>query len=140
MLRLTVIAALLALPVTAVAQVSPADRQAETGKPPERVRSVTLTAGQKCPASTSDEVVVCQTLDEPYRLPKGFRDSPVTAANQSWVNRADALDDIGRTAGGLPDTCSPVGTGGQTGCFQARARAYAADKREAADAARRPAP
>jgi hypothetical protein len=39
------------------------------------------------------------------------------------------VDQVGRVAGGLPDTCSPVGTGGQSGCALSANRAYAADKR-----------
>jgi hypothetical protein len=46
------------------------------------VRSVTLGVGQKCPQSTSTEIVVCSTLDQPYRIPKQFRDSgPIPAQN-----------------------------------------------------------
>ncbi|WP_334004542.1 hypothetical protein [Sphingomonas aerolata] len=87
-------------------------------------------AGQKCPTSTNGEIVVCSTLDQPYRIPKELRDTaPIAAQNQSWVNRAATVDQVGRVAGGLPDTCSPVGTGGQSGCALARARAYSAERR-----------
>ena len=123
MLRLVTAAALLLTPALAAAQ---------SGQPPQRIRNVQITQGQKCPPSTRDEVVVCSTLEEPFRIPSELRDDgPVAAANQSWVNRAADLDQTSRVAGGLPDTCSPIGTGGQTGCFQARARAFAAEKRAA---------
>lgn len=119
MLRLFLSAALLATPAITVAQDSP-----------QRIRNVQIQRGQPCPKSTPDEVVVCSTLEEPYRIPKGLRDDgEVAPAQQSWVNQAAALDETSRVAGGLPDTCSTVGTGGQTGCFQARAKAYAAEKR-----------
>ncbi len=131
MLRLVLSAAIM-VPVASAAQERPAvDAQAETGQPPQRIRSITLKKGEKCPQSSADEVVVCSSLDQPYRLPKGLRDRPIPAANQSWVNRAQTVDEVGRVAGGLPDTCSPVGTGGQSGCALATARAYAADKRAA---------
>ena len=122
MLRIVLTAALIALPTLAVAQTTPA---------PKRYRSVELRQGERCPASTADEVVVCKTLDEPYRIPSGLRDDGAAqaAANQSWVNRTAEADQVGRVAAGLPDTCSPVGTGGQSGCALATARAYAADKR-----------
>jgi len=146
MFRLTLIAALLATPALASAQTAPAapaaqeqgqeqgqDQGSETGQPPQRIRSVTLGAGQKCPASSTGEIVVCSTLDQPYRIPKELRDDgPIAAQNQSWVNRAATADEVGRVAGGLPDTCSPVGTGGQSGCSQMRARAFAAERRAAA--------
>ncbi len=142
MFRLTLIAALLATPALASAQTAPAAPAAQeqgqeqgsaTGQPPQRIRSVTLGAGQKCPASSTGEIVVCSTLDQPYRIPKELRDDgPIAAQNQSWVNRAATADEVGRVAGGLPDTCSPVGTGGQSGCSQMRARAFAAERRAAA--------
>lgn len=128
MFRPIAFAALLVASAPALAQ------EAQTGTTPERIRSVTLTGDQKCPESTAEEVVVCSRIDpdEQYRVPKELRDSAeVPAQNQSWVNRAATADQIGRVAGGLPDTCSPVGTGGQTGCALALNRAYAAEKKAA---------
>ena len=84
------------------------------------IRDVTLAAGQPCPKAANDEVVVCRTLDEPYRIPKTLRNAgPIAPTNQSWVNRAATIDEVGRKAGGLPNTCSPIGSGGQTGCTAA---------------------
>ena len=124
MFRTAVLAALIAFPATAFAQ------EAQVGTPPQRIRSVTLTGDQACPKSTAGEVVVCSTLDQPYRIPKQLRDDkPIAAQNQSWVNRAASMDQLGRVAGGLPDTCSAVGTGGQSGCFLARNNAYAQERR-----------
>jgi hypothetical protein len=135
MFRIVVLAALVALPALASAQQAAPTQaaQAESGQPPQRIRNVTLTAGQACPKGAGDEIVVCQTLDQPYRIPKSLRDDkPIAAQNQSWVNRAASLDEIGRVAGGLPDTCSAVGTGGQSGCSLARAKAYSAERRATA--------
>ena len=132
MLRILAIAALLSLPAVASAQTAPAtDKQAESGKPPERIRNVTINPNEACPASTSDEIVVCSTLVEPYRIPKALRNPrKKDAASQSWVNRAATMDEVGRRAGGLPDTCSPVGSGGQTGCTAMMLQQYAAEKAE----------
>ena len=132
MLRIIAIAALLSLPAVASAQTAPAtDKQAESGKPPARIRNVTINPNEACPASTSDEIVVCSTLVEPYRIPKALRTPPKKdAASQSWVNRAATMDEVGRRAGGLPDTCSPVGSGGQTGCTAQMIQQYAAEKAE----------
>ena len=128
MLRILVLAALVATPVAAVAQTESSTVQ--------RVRSVTLKPGEKCPASSAEEIVVCGTIDQPYRIPKQFRnDGPIAAQNQSWVNRADTMTDVSRVAGGLPDTCSTVGSGGQTGCALATNRAWRAEKRAQAQAA-----
>ena len=116
----------LALPAATIAQ----DRQAESGQPPQRIRDVTLTAGQRCPAGTATEVVVCHTLDNPYRIPKSLRnDGPIPPANQSWATRTQMVDQVGRVAGGLPDTCSAVGTGGQSGCAMQTNQQWAAEQR-----------
>ena len=122
MLRLALAAALIAVP-------SLAEAQAASGQVPQRIRSVTITRGQACPKSTGNEVVVCSTLDEPYRIPPALREPANPAATQSWVNRQATIDDVGRVAGGLPDTCSPVGTGGQSGCALAINKQFAAEKR-----------
>lgn len=127
MFRTAVLAALIAFPAMASAQ----DAQVDT--PPQRIRSVTLTGDQQCPKSSGGEIVVCSTLDQPYRIPKSLRDDkPIAAKNQSWVNRAATMDQVSRVAGGLPDTCSAVGTGGQSGCFMQRNQAYAAERRASA--------
>lgn len=140
MLRTLAIAVTLAsLPVAGFAQTAEKNaatvaRQAESGKPPLRIRSVTLTGNQTCPKATDPdaEIVVCARQGEPYRIPKELRDDkPIPAQNQSWVNRTAVADDVGRRAAGLPDTCSPTGSGGQTGCAMLRAQQYAAEKAEA---------
>ncbi len=136
MFRPLLFAALIALPGLAAAQTAPAPADgASSGTPPQRVRAVTLGAGQKCPQSSDTEIVICSTLDQPYRIPKQFRDSgPIPAQNQAWGNRAATVDQVSRVAGGLPDTCSPVGSGGQSGCALATNRQWAAERRAQRDA------
>ncbi len=141
MLRtLTVAILFAAIPAAGIAQTAPTtpttteSAQAESGKPPQRIRSITLTGNDKCPQPTNpdEEIVVCARVGEPYRIPKELRDDkPIPAQNQSWVNRAALADDVGRRAGGLPDTCSPTGSGGQTGCAKLRAEQFAAERAEA---------
>jgi hypothetical protein len=131
MLRVALAALALTLPTIASAQVTSAG---ETGRVPERVRSVVLQGNDKCPAAVGDEVVVCSRInpEEQFRIPKELRNSAEPAAkNQSWVNRTAVAEATSRTAAGLPDTCSPVGTGGQSGCALMLNRAFAADKRAA---------
>lgn len=139
MSRILVALALLALPGTAFAQstagpaaptTSSSQQQAESGQPPKRIRDFTLAAGQPCPPAEAGEVVVCHTLDDPYRIPKPLRDQhPIAAQNQSWVNRTATADEVGRRAGGLPDTCSPVGSGGATGCTAQMLRQWTAEQK-----------
>ncbi|WP_085810641.1 hypothetical protein [Sphingomonas sp. TZW2008] len=149
--RASVLAPLLAaafvLPAAASAQAQDAPMQdfsqAETGQPPQRIRQVTLQGAEQCPKAAADEIVVCSRINpnEQYRVPKELRTPPeIPAQNQSWVNRAAAVDQVGRVAGGLPNTCSPVGTGGQTGCAIVAARNYAAEKRQAKREAEQAAP
>jgi hypothetical protein len=100
MLRPFAVALLLAtVPTATVAQSAPQAstteaKQAESGKPPLRIRSVTLTGNEPCPqASNPDqEIVVCARVGEPYRIPKALRDQkPIPAQNQSWVNRVAVM-------------------------------------------------
>jgi hypothetical protein len=97
----------------------PQDEQlAASSTPPQKVRSVTVTGDKPCPKSSAGEIVVCSRAnpDEKFRIPPKFREAPHPAANNSWTNRAALIDEVSREAGGLPNTCSVNGAGGQTGC------------------------
>jgi hypothetical protein len=110
--RLLVAAALLASPAVAQNQDKSTPQD-----PPKRVRSILLYGDEKCPtAQDPDEIVVCASGgDSPYRIPKRFRDEPKEdAKSQAWTNRMEYVEQVNRA--GLPNSCSPVGTGGQTGC------------------------
>ena len=122
----------IAMIMLAVAGAAAAQTPQATDAPPQRIRSVTLAPGETCPPSTGDEVIVCYQGGNPYRIPPALRRTEIPAANQSWANRAATVDQVSRVAGGLPNTCSPVGTGGQTGCFLQRNQAYGAERRERA--------
>lgn len=109
-----------------------------TSAPPTKIRSITLTPGAKCPESTNGEIVVCQTLDEPYRIPKALRSVAPTAANRTWASRVAGLEDAAREASGVPDSCSTTGTGGQTGCTQQLIQRWQAERRETQQDRRNP--
>jgi len=117
--------------LVAVALLFPGAASAqEKGAPPQRIRSVTLQKGERCPPAAGDEVVVCSTLGDPYRIPGPLRQSgPIPARNNAWANRASVLADVSRTAGGVPNSCSPIGTAGQTGCALGAAREWAEQRR-----------
>ena len=99
---------------------------------PERISTLVVYGNDPCPRSKDDEIVVCarQPENERYRIPKALRGKKKEEVAQSWLARAETLDMVSRK--GTPDSCSPIGTGGQTGCFRQfldRARAErAADK------------
>ncbi|UZK67102.1 hypothetical protein [Sphingomonas sp. M1-B02] len=97
--------------------------------PPRRVRSILVYGDEKCPTSEDpDEIVVCANAGEsPYRIPKQFRDQPKEGAtSQAWTNRVETIEEVNRA--GLPNSCSPIGTGGQTGCTRAAIRQWYQEK------------
>ncbi|MGK6357091.1 hypothetical protein ACMGDH_17920 [Sphingomonas sp. DT-207] len=120
--NLLIAASLLAVPAAAQDQSTP---QA----PPNRVRSVILYGDEQCPKpSGPDEVVVCANAgDSPYRIPKQFRDQPdESSAASAWTRRVETVEEVNRA--GLPNSCSPVGTGGQTGCSRQFLQQWAQDR------------
>jgi hypothetical protein len=120
--RLLIATALLATP--ALAQDKP-----EQKGPPQRIRSVMLYGDEQCPKPESDdEIVVCANGgDSPYRIPKQFRGQPKEGpGSTSWARRAEVVEEVNRA--GLPNSCSPIGTGGQTGCTRAFIRQWAQER------------
>jgi hypothetical protein len=82
--------------------------------------SVVVYGNDPCPQGKNDEIVVCarEPESERYRIPKRFRGKKQDAApGNSWANKTRSTEDASRMAAGLPDTCSAIGSGGQTGCF-----------------------
>jgi hypothetical protein len=122
--RLMIATALLAAPALAQTQ----DQAAPEG-PPKRVRSILLYGQESCPKPANpDEIVVCSNAgDSPYRIPKRFRDQPKQdAPSTSWSRRMEVVEEVNRA--GLPNSCSPVGTGGQTGCTRQMLQQWYQDK------------
>lgn len=116
-------AALLVLPTAAAAQ-EPADDL--------KVNQLIVYGADSCPASTDDEIIVCarKPESERYRIPENLRSNPNDRRNETWADRAYELQYIGRTGTG---SCSTVGPGGFTGCFndlvrEARAERAARDE------------
>jgi hypothetical protein len=87
--------------------------------PPQRIATMLVFGNDACPRSSADEVVICarQPESERYRIPKRFRGRQYNAARDgSWAGTARVLEYVSRQ--GLPDSCSPGGTYGQSGCFR----------------------
>lgn len=91
--------------------------------PPRRTVSAVVYGNDPCPASRDGEIVVCarQPESERYRVPKRFREARARAqpGSNAWGNKVATLDQVGRTSSGVPDSCSAVGSGGQSGCYRA---------------------
>ncbi|WP_245824526.1 hypothetical protein [Sphingomonas azotifigens] len=122
--RLMLATALLAAPAFAQTQ-----DQTTPEAPPKRVRSILLYGDQSCPKPANpDEIVVCSNAgDSPYRIPKRFRDQPKEdAPSTSWSRRMEVVEDFNRA--GMPNSCSAVGSGGQTGCTRQMLQQWYQDK------------
>jgi len=93
---------------------------ADAADPPsQRTVSVVVYGDDPCPRATGgDEIVVCARRpdNERYRIPKELRKKEERPSEVSWASRVAGLEDAQRYT--RPDSCSPVGTWGQTGCFQ----------------------
>lgn len=88
--------------------------------PPPRITTLVVYGDDPCPRSRDDEIVVCarQPESDRYRIPRELRGKRKKGdiPTQSWVERARTLDMVSRK--GLPNSCSPHGSGGQTGCMR----------------------
>lgn len=101
------------------AAVGPAAAKVTEGAPPTRISTLVVYGNDPCPKSSDDEIVVCarQPENERYRIPKSVRKQEYNAARDgSWAGTARVLEYVSRQ--GIPNSCNPVGSFGQTGCFQ----------------------
>ena len=82
----------------------------------ERINTLIVYGDDPCPPSTEEEIIVCarKPEGERYRIPEDLRDDPNDPKNESWSQKATELQYVGRTGIG---SCSPVGPGGASGCF-----------------------
>ncbi len=99
--------------------LAPFQTQAQAADPPERISTLVVYGNDPCPRSAPDEIVVCarQPESERYRIPKPLRKREYNEARDgSWAGTAKVLEYVSRQ--GLPDSCSPTGSYGQSGCFR----------------------
>lgn len=128
--RLLIAATALLLSAPAFAQGAPAPAGDEA--PRERTSTLIVFGNDPCPRSTSEEIVVCARMPESerYRVPKRFRGKREDApAPDTWANRVSTLETVSRV--GTPNSCSPVGSGGQTGCYSQFLRQAREERRQA---------
>jgi len=127
--RLTLPAAALAVMITA----SPVLAQESAGPSNERIRQVIVYGDDPCPASEGDEILVCARHEEKerYRIPEELRrEEPGSTVNEAWGSRAKSIEYVGRTG---TESCSPVGGGGATGCFNQLAAKAKAERKQMGD-------
>lgn len=90
----------------------------------DRIATLVIYGDDPCPRSSDDEIVVCarEPESERYRIPKRLRKAKPSAKDRSWSDRVQMLETVSKQ--GLPNSCSPVGAGGQTGCMDRLLREY----------------
>lgn len=116
----------------AIAAGSAIAAEPEIGEPPQKMSALEVYGDDPCPRSTGDEIVVCARLPESerYRVPKPLRKQRKRdAASVAWGTRVQALEYVSRT--GRPNSCSPVGSFGQTGCTQQFLSQWRAERNQA---------
>lgn len=110
--------------------------QAEDTPSHETIRTTTVFGDDPCPKAADGEIIVCGRLPESerYRIPKQLRKKPreESGPSASWASRAATLEEAQRFT--MPNSCTAVGSNGQTGCTQAMLRQWflerQADRRE----------
>jgi len=96
----------------------------------DRITRVIVYGTDPCPRGADGEVIICgrRGSQERYRIPQALRDDAADddPENVSWAARAESLEYVGRAG---VQSCSPVGSGGQTGCLTELIRSARGDRR-----------
>jgi hypothetical protein len=101
----------------ATAAVAWTGAPAQTGSQ-EKIRRIIVYGNDPCPRGPGSEIVICGRRPERdrYRIPEELRNQPSTdAESTAWAVKAESMEYVGRT--GI-QSCSTVGPGGSTGCWQ----------------------
>ena len=122
-MKVVVSLAAAALAATGFAAVS---APAQTGN--QRTSQIIVYGNDPCPRTTSGEIVVCARRPERerYRVPEVFREGQRLRDGESWAARAETVENEGQTGIG---SCSAVGPGGFTGCWEEMMRQYRQDRK-----------
>ncbi len=117
------------LVLSAVALASAGIAQDTNQGSADRLVSLTVYGDEPCPAGASNEIVVCARAPESerYRIPRALRTVKSAPPARAWASRVHVLEDAARAS--RPNSCSPVGTGGQTGCFAHALERWFAERR-----------
>lgn len=100
---------------------------AQSGQPPQRTSVLYTFGNDPCPEPQGDEIVVCaqQPESERYRVPKELREElkeEESVGGGSWASAVEGYENVARAT--RPNSCSPVGTYGFTGCASAALRQW----------------
>src|SRR3954470_24230388 len=113
-------------PAPAGAQADQADQADQGG-----IHRLAVYGHDPCPrAANGDDIVVCARRPETerYRIPKELRDQVAEddPESTSWAARAEDLEYVGRSG---TQSCSTVGSGGVSGCWNELVRTWRRDRR-----------
>jgi hypothetical protein len=113
---------------SALLAAAPASAQGGPPAAEPKISTMIIYGNDACPPSTDDTIVVCarKPEGERYRIPEALRGDPNDPKNQAWATRATALEYAGRSGIG---SCSTVGPGGVSGCFNQIVREARAERR-----------
>lgn len=121
---------LLLLPPVLLAALAPLTA-AQAEDPPQRVIALVVYGDDPCPADAGsrDEIIVCARKPEAerYRIPKTLREKPEVVGGPGWASQVATMDQAGQAI--TPNSCSPNGSYGFTGCTQAMLRQWHAERR-----------
>jgi len=92
-------------------------------------KALIVYGNDKCPEGT---VCIRAPETERYRIPQSLRSGPLAPQDQPWAQRAASIATVGNTGTG---SCTNVGGGGWTGCWNQQMKDYHADKKQNAQAA-----
>lgn len=128
MTRTGVFLTLVISPLALLAGTAPALAQSDG----EKVNQLIVYGDDVCPQSKENEITVCarKSEGERFRIPEVLRGDPLSPKNEAWTDRVQAYETVG--AQGIA-SCSPVGSGGATGCMAKLIDAAYAEKREGGD-------
>lgn len=130
-------AAALLLPLMLLAEPAAAqggESLAQSAEPPQRTSVLYTFGDEPCPEAQADEIIVCAQRPEGdrYRVPQELReeikdDTPVGGG--SWASAVEGYETIARQT--RPNSCSPVGSYGYTGCAALALRQWFEERRAA---------
>lgn len=97
---------------------------------PDKVETVVVYGNDPCPKAQGDDIVICgrQPETERYRIPKALRRTREDRRGAAWPSRVAELEEATRFT--RPNSCSVVGSWGQTGCLEAALRNWFMERRE----------
>lgn len=100
-------------------------------EPPERVENLVVYGDDPCPKAQGEDIVVCgrRPETERYRIPKELRRTRDERRGAAWATRVAEMEEATRFT--RPNSCSVVGSWGQTGCLESAIRNWVAERRAA---------